>query len=162
MESKNDGGDLIAQIDADEAARRTARAEAVKLSWLARPAVLATSLCVFALSAAWAWVQMREPFPAPVTTEATRMQSARERLVDVRAAVEDHRARTGALPGELAEATGPQVASSFGYVTLEEDYVLGTLVGDELVWLESGDDVARFLEDGTHVPAPTPPAVPQP
>ncbi|MCL4821352.1 MAG: hypothetical protein KJ067_20085 [Vicinamibacteria bacterium] len=162
MESKNDGGDLIAQIDADEAARRNAVAEVAKPSWLGRPAVLAASLCVFAASAAWSWTQMREPFPAPVTTEATRMQSARERLVDVRDAVEDHRSRTGALPGELAEVTGPALASTFGYVALGEDYVLGTLVGDELVWLESGDDVARFLEDGTDVPAPTAPTVPQP
>ncbi len=136
MDSDKNPSDLVAEIEADEASRRTAPSDLPKKpSLLGRPVVMAVSLIVFAVSAAWGY------------------ESARHLLVRARTAVEAYRAEKGSLPDRLAAAMGDVAATPFGYVAASDNYVVGLFVGDELVWLESGDDVARFLEDGSHVPA---------
>ncbi|MCL4821350.1 MAG: hypothetical protein KJ067_20075 [Vicinamibacteria bacterium] len=162
-------GDLVAQIEADEAARAAKAAPSWKgPSLLGRPAVMVTALLIFAASAVWSYARMQAPFPPPPLSQEQRVEAARYLLVNARAVVDEYRDRTGGYPDDLGAVIEDARRSSLVYRKRDDGYTVAMRVDEQLLWLDSRDDPAAFLADGSHVPmqgaatAETTPVAPPP
>jgi hypothetical protein len=118
--------------------------------------VAAASLLLFAVTAAWGYRRMQEPFPPPTLSHEQRVLSARFELVSARAAVEAYREQRGDYPAELGVVLDRVRSSYIGYERTEAGYLLATAADGEVVWLSQEDDASRFLQDGSHLPLPQP------
>lgn len=145
--------DLVENIETDAAASAAAAEAALipKTSILGRPFVVVASLLMLVASVAWNYKSLREPFPPQVISSEQQLQAARNNLVYALTIIEGYRAKNGEFPENVGK-TGLALAADLGYRKTNSGVVIGTYVDNKLVWLNSTDDTAAFLNDGSHVP----------